>query len=310
MADGLQQRDSMDYSPKKLVRKIESCVFRNALNEEERAQKTLYLLRTRDYQIAFLEKRVAELEAAAAELHEIAIQQSLKSTSMKIHSKTSTDVCKSEKSCKTENDDETDDKSDPYMSSNDTLPKDNSNENYHVDNRVSVPCLKLSKSSMSNSEKEIFSTAIDFDIEKMKYLPLDTSFSFSNDDSEKTIEADEKSVNCSSETVTKVVNNPRTTVDNREMIEGDSEKKSVIICENKSDRRSSSTTSVEKNKEKVAADNDRKKCINLPKGSSSVPWIRAKQCYRKKLRGFELKAGRRFKELSGADGHVNFPAFG
>ncbi|CAK9804514.1 hypothetical protein ANTPLA_LOCUS4086 [Anthophora plagiata] len=283
----------------------------NALNEEERAQKTLYLLRTRDYQIAFLEKRVAELEAAAAELHEIAIQQSLmKSSSMKIHSKTSTDVCKSEKSCKTENDDETDEKTDPYMSSNDTLPKDNSSENIHipVDNRVTVPRLKLSKSSTSNSEREIFSTAIDFDVEKMKYLPLDTSFS--NDDSEKTIEADENNVNCSNETITKVVNNRRTTMDNREMIEGDSEKKSVIICENKSDRRSSSTTSMEKNKEKVAADSDRKKCINLPKGSSSVPWIRAKQCYRKKLRGLELKAGRRFKELSATDGHVNFPAFG
>ncbi|CAK9824991.1 hypothetical protein ANTRET_LOCUS3077 [Anthophora retusa] len=310
MADGLQQRDSTDYSPKKLARKIESCIFRNALNEEERAQKTLYLLRTRDYQIAFLEKRVAELEAAAAELHEIAIRQSLKSSSMKIDSKTSTDVCKSEKSCKTDNDDETDDKSDPYMSSNDTLPKDNSNENDHVDNRVSVPCLKLSKSSTSNSEKEIFSTAIDFDTEKMKYLPLDTSFSLSNDDSEKTIEANEKSVNCSNETVMKLVNNPKKTEDSREMIEGDSEKKTVIICENKSDRRSSSTTSVGKNKDKVAADNDRKKCINLPKGSSSVPWIRAKQCYRKKLRGLELKAGRRFKELSVADGHVNFPAFG
>ncbi|XP_017789036.1 PREDICTED: uncharacterized protein LOC108571491 [Habropoda laboriosa] len=312
MADGLQQRDPTDCSPRKLMRKIESCIFRNALNEEERAQKALYLLRTRDYQIAFLEKRVAELEAAAADLHEIVIQQTSRASSITVRNKTSSD--KNEESCKTENDDETDEKTDPYVSSNDNLQKNNVNGNCDVTvgNRVFVPRLKLSKSSTSNSGREIFSTAIDFVVEKKKCLTPDTTFSFSNENSEKTIEKDEKfrekSVNHASETKEKIVNNRKTVEDLKEkkMVQKESE----IVCENKSDKKSSSTVSMEKNKENVLVASDRKKYNNLPRSSSSVPWIRAKHCYRKKLRGSELKTGRRFKELPVGDGHMNFAAFG
>ncbi|XP_035733013.1 uncharacterized protein LOC118446455 [Vespa mandarinia] len=101
-----QQYQTIIESPRSLAKKIESCIVRNALDEECRAQKALNLLEARDRRIAFLEKRVAELEKAAIGMHTISLHAS--STLSSLDDPTNKDafysITQSEQSMKLEND--------------------------------------------------------------------------------------------------------------------------------------------------------------------------------------------------------------
>ncbi|XP_076749059.1 uncharacterized protein LOC143422370 [Xylocopa sonorina] len=173
-----QPRNSRQCSPRKLARKIESCIFRNALDEEERAQKALYLLQARDRRIAFLEKRVVELEGAAANLHELALRGSSRAASSKVNEEIVSSFCTSEKSCETRIMDKCNDS---------TMNRDSV-----TNDRLSVPRLRLSKSSTSTSERDIFATAIDFALEKRKRFASNTTVSSENSASSKLSGRNEK----------------------------------------------------------------------------------------------------------------------
>ncbi|XP_076231360.1 uncharacterized protein LOC143177371 [Calliopsis andreniformis] len=168
---GQHRCSSMECSPTSLARRIEGCILRNAWDEEQRAQKALFLLKTRDRRIAFLEKRVAELEDIAANLHEVTLRHSSRVSTLGREKEAVSDFTRSEKSLKTN--EETDERTTDCDASNiESFDKRaNRDCDTSTENEVSVPCLNLSKSSASNSEKDIFSTpAIDFTLEQKDHV--------------------------------------------------------------------------------------------------------------------------------------------
>ncbi|XP_076230769.1 uncharacterized protein LOC143176966 [Calliopsis andreniformis] len=78
------------------------------------------------------------------------------------------------------------------------------------------------------------------------------------------------------------------------------------MSENNVDKKGASVSTKIKEGEDRSVSYIKQQWSNLPRTSSSVPWIRAKHSFRKKLRGYELKAGRRVEELPAGDGNPTF----
>lgn len=129
-----------------------------------------------------LEKRVAELEDTAANLHEITLRNSSASSILERNDRIDPDFPRGEKSFKTDNRDVANDKSND-ISSGSNSTRENFVEGLEKDgdttmnSEMSIPCLDLSKSSVSDSERDIFSTAIDFVMENRKCFTSNTSYS-------------------------------------------------------------------------------------------------------------------------------------
>lgn len=269
--------------------------FRNALDEEQRAQKALYLLQARDRRIALLEKRVAELEDAATNLHELTLRNSsrgstLDSTSEKVRSY-------NEASCKSECDFE--DVNSTGRGGNVARGPREDRESA-ANGRVSVPCLDLSKSSESASD--IFSTAIDFVMEKSKCFPSNTSFSVEEEATERE-EFNEGENLGNSKSEVKIAGSSSNVGSSRKEDSGG-------VGGNRSEFENKNKDCVGmggRSEEKVRGNKYQRS--NFPRLTSSVPWIRAKHSFRKKLRGYELKTGKRIKDVSYGDGHLAFAAF-
>ncbi|XP_017760152.1 PREDICTED: uncharacterized protein LOC108550797 [Eufriesea mexicana] len=288
MPDDLQTCNPIVCSPRRLAKKIESCILRNALEEEQRAQKALYLLQARDRRIALLEKRVAELEDAAANLHEITLRNSSASSILERKDRIVPDFSRGEKSFKMDN---RDGKSDTTVNS-----------------EMSIPCLELSKSSVSDSERDIFSTAIDFVLENRKCFTSNTSFSNEEVTSEK---------------VTGREKFPDENLDRKSMAEVRakySEKKKMDrkeivtlkeVMRGKENTKGHGLTLMGKSEEKFRdVLSDKKQELNCPRISSSVPWIPTKNSFRKKLRGFEVRNGKKMElVLLPGDGDSTFATF-
>ncbi|KAK1128145.1 hypothetical protein K0M31_003630 [Melipona bicolor] len=255
---------------------------KNALDEEQRAQKALYLLRARDRRIAFLEKRVAELEDVAGNLHEeVTLRNSSRSSILERGGEpVVSDFSRSGRSSRTGNCDDTGERSNSNLEDVDSTRFDD------VGSSRGLPTLRLSPSS---SSRDISSTAIDLLLEKRKRFASDVEDAARKDpdpdrksatkaetaDSEKFVDIDEKS--------------------NREGClsrDGDG-------CENEIRKGECLTVSVGK-----GSSCDKRRGSSFPRMSSSVPWIRARHGFRKKLRGCELKNGKRMKELSSGDGQT------
>lgn len=177
------------------------------------------------------------------------------------------------------------------------------------ENQVSVPSLKLSKSSTSNSEMDIFSTpAMDLILERRKYLATNERVSNRDQILEKVTKAEklaENIVGSKSESKLKTVNNQRAfDVDKNDAAEGQGGK---VACWSNVEEKGGASVTVRKCDGHKSKKQQR---ASMPRTSSSVPWIRAKHSLRKKLRGFELKTGRGAGELPAGDGHLTFAAFG
>ncbi|XP_033358692.1 uncharacterized protein LOC117238144 [Bombus vosnesenskii] len=325
MPDDPHSRSPAECSPRSLARKIESCIFRNALNEEQRAQKALYLLQAQDRRIAALQKRVAELEDVATNLHEFTLRNSSSVSTSERKKEIVADISRSDRSSKTGNYNDTEDKIEYNLDDISSMRED---PDTTVSGVVSVPRLELSKSSVSNSERDIFSTAIDFVLEKRKCFISNTSFSNEEDTSQKVTEREEKfhedlcNPDCKSETKVVAVNSKKA-IDVNENSNEKTESKErkmdrrqgVIInrevhCESKIKETNSLVISAGRSEEKIPdVSYDKKYRSNFPRISFSVPWIRAKHSFRKKLRGCELKTGRGTKKLPSGVGSQTFAPF-
>lgn len=276
--------------------------FRNALDEEQRAQKALYLLQARDRRIALLEKRVAELEDAATNLHELTLRNSSRGSILELDSVASGKA----RSCKSECDFDVDSTGrggirEDLRRGGGGEEEDRCEPSSMMNGRVSIPCLDLSKSSESASD--IFSTAIDFVMEKSKCFPSNTSFSVEEEGTERD-ELNENLGNrvAESRSETKLGASSGNVVGRREDEEG---------VGNRGESKNKDCMGW-RSEEKVRAASicNKYQRSNFPRLTSSVPWIRAKhKSFRKKLRGYELKAGKRIKDASYGDGHLAFAAF-
>lgn len=235
------------------------------------------------------------------------------------------DFSRSDRSSKTGNYNDTEDKIEYNLDDISSMRED---PDTTVSGEVSVPRLELSKSSVSNSERDIFSTAIDFVLEKRKCFISNTSFSNEEDTSQKATEREEKfhedlcNPDCKSETKVAAVNSKKAIAVNENSNEqtGSKERKmdrrrGVIVnrevdCESKIKEANGLVISAGRSEEKISDVSYDKKCgSNFPRMSSSVPWIRAKHSFRKKLRGCELKTGKGTKELPFGVGSQTFAPF-
>lgn len=296
------------------------------MNEEQRAQKALYLLQAQDRRIAALQKRVAELEDVATNLHEFTLRNSSSVSTTERKKELVADFSRSDRSSNTGNYNETEDKIEYNL---DDISSMRGDPDTTVSDEVSVPRLQLSKSSVSNSERDIFSTAIDFVLEKRKCFISNTSFSNEEDISQKVTEREEKfhedlcNPDCKSETKVVAVNSKKAIDINENSNEKTESKerkvdrgRGVILnrevcCENKIKEAGGLVVSAGRSEEKIPGVSYDKKCgSNFPRMSSSVPWIRAKHSFRKKLRGCELKTGKGTKELPSGVGSQTFAPFG
>lgn len=272
------------------------------MDEEQRAQKALYLLQARDRRIALLEKRVAELEDAATNLHELTLRNSsrgsmLDSTSEKVRSY-------NEASCKSEcyfDDVNSTGRGENAMRGGTREDRDDPAMN----GRVSVPCLDLSKSSESASD--IFSTAIDFVMEKRKCFASNTSFSMEEEVTEREEFNDGENLGNSKSEIKMAGVGSGSNVESGSGRKEDSVGGRNLVCENKNKKKNCVGM---RSEEKVrGASCNKYQRSNFPRLTSSVPWIRAKHSFRKKLRGYELKTGKRIKDVCYGDGHLAFAAF-
>lgn len=231
------------------------------------------------------------------------------------------DLTRSEKSLRTdeESDDESVDRGlSNIESTRDSFDKKLCGDRESSENQVSVPCLNLSKASTSNSEKDVFSTPmIDF-ILGGKRLASDVYTSNKDQIFEKMTEKEDKFIKkCLalwSESKDKTVNNQRTCGDDEK--DSSREKDTLgtalriiekAVSENNVDKKGASVLKKNSERKDRSAWGVKRQRSNLPRTSSSVPWIRAKHSYRKKLRGCELKPGRRVEQPAG-DGHLAFAA--
>lgn len=135
--------------------------YRNAWEDECRAHKALILLKARDKKIAYLEKRVFELENATTQMHTLYLQGSQTMSSMEISDKErcighyQSDKVFDVKDNKTESDVS----SKNLLSESRTSSSDEKNLPFSTSNLSHpVPTLKLLASSTSNSEKDVYST--------------------------------------------------------------------------------------------------------------------------------------------------------
>ncbi|KAG7197950.1 hypothetical protein KM043_016187 [Ampulex compressa] len=130
--------------------------YRDALEEERRAEKALFLLKARDRRIAYLEKRVAELDKTAASLHAISLRSS--STFSNVNGPdedASYEIARSEKSGELNDDDVS-----VEVINGDSIYHDFDQDRRFVsDTPPRIPRLNLSKSSTTSSNKEVFSSA-------------------------------------------------------------------------------------------------------------------------------------------------------
>lgn len=255
------------------------------MDEEQRAQKALYLLQARDRRIALLEKRVAELEDAATNLHELTLRNSSRASVLELSCSDST-CGKGGGGNYNGGAADLDDLDDV----NSSIRGDGTREQGH---RVSVPCLHLSKSSGSASD--VFSTAVDFVMEKRKCFASNTSFE------EEVTERGESG--CLDE-------NSRSEV----KVGGSGDEEQQLLHSSgrgkKKRKKKDCCVGMGRSEEKVrgVSWNRHHQRPSLPRLTCSVPWIRAKHSFRKKLRGYEPKTGKRTKK-DYRDGRLPFAAF-
>lgn len=258
---------------------------RNALEEECRAQKALNLLEARDRRIAYLEKRVAELEETAIGMHTMSLRAS--STLSSFDDPTYKDVAfynvtQSEQSIKFEND----------HKNLDSSSVEQDRRGYDKIQRISIdrtkiPELKLS-SRMSNADKEIFSTpALD-----MTYRKSASNCHYSDG---KDIVTNEMRSRSFGENISDYVNDESTIAN---------EKRSTFVFNVDIEKRSTSEkdeAKFQRRKYEEITHMIRPKSRNcstffFPSGvSSSVAWMRTKRNFRKKNRPFAARVRRQQK---------------
>nr|KAF7425303.1 hypothetical protein H0235_007741 [Vespula pensylvanica] len=251
----------------------------NALDEECRAKKALNLLEARDRRIAFLEKRVAELEETAIGMHTMSLRAS--STLSSLDDPTNKDayysITQSEQSVKLENDYKNLD-----SSSNEHDQAYDQSQRFSM-NQTMVPNLKLS-SSTSYTDKEIFSTpALDMTYQKISnYLYVGSSDISTN------YEMKSRSI---SETIRDYRNETSPIEDNRSTFV------SNIDIEKRSKKKDELKFHSQKNEEITYMLPKSRNCnTGFPsKVSSSVAWIRTKRNFRKKIRPFATRVKRQQK---------------
>ncbi|XP_033226071.1 uncharacterized protein LOC117178747 isoform X2 [Belonocnema kinseyi] len=148
-------------TPRTITKQIESYIAKNAWEDECRAHKALILLKARDKKIAYLEKRVFELENATTQMHALYLQRSQTMSSMEISNKES---CigryQSNKVFDVQdNKTESDVSSKNLLSDLRNSSSDEKNLPFSTSNLLHpVPTLKLPALSTSNSEKDVYST--------------------------------------------------------------------------------------------------------------------------------------------------------
>ncbi|KAL2730100.1 centrosomal protein of 290 kDa-like, partial [Vespula maculifrons] len=251
----------------------------NALDEECRAKKALNLLEARDRRIAFLERRVAELEETAIGMHTMSLRAS--STLSSLDDPTNKDayysITQSEQSIKLENDYKNLD-----SSSNEHDQAYDQSQRFSM-NQTMVPNLKLS-SSTSYTDKEIFSTpALDMTYQKISnYLYVGSSDISTN------YEMKSRSI---SETIRDYGNEKSPIEDNRSTFV------SNIDIEKRSKKKDELKFHSQKNEEITYMLPKSRNCnTGFPsRVSSSVAWIRTKRNFRKKIRPFATRVKRQQK---------------
>lgn len=249
------------------------------MDEECRAKKALNLLEARDRRIAFLEKRVAELEETAIGMHTMSLRAS--STLSSLDDPTNKDayysITQSEQSVKLENDYKNLD-----SSSNEHDQAYDQSQRFSM-NQTMIPNLKLS-SSTSYTDKEIFTTpALDMTYQKISnYLYVGSSDISTN------YEMKSRSI---SETIRDYGNEKSPIEDNRSTFV------SNIDIEKRSKKKDELKFHSQKNEEITYMLPKSRNCnTGFPsRVSSSVAWIRTKRNFRKKIRPFATRVKRQQK---------------
>ncbi|XP_046742379.1 uncharacterized protein LOC124409032 [Diprion similis] len=163
MAHGKSRCHLAVESPRTITKRIETYVTRGAREEERRAKKALLLLKARDQQILLLEKRVAQLENAAADMHAITsqVQMSSPQTSdnasyLSIAQGSSTSLDSQENSDNFVRGRNSEENLNQLIRDKLELEETKTGERHPV----LVPSLKLSILPPSDSENEVFSTPV------------------------------------------------------------------------------------------------------------------------------------------------------
>lgn len=242
-------------------------------------------MKARDRRIAVLEKRVAELQNLADNIHELSLRKSSSILNPERDKEAASDF-RSERSSKT--DDETE-KSYSNFSNIENLSKTLDEDCDTVsESQITVPRLKLSKSSLSNSERDIFSTATNFLVEGRKCSASSVCVSGKDQSFEKVAVQKDKSSK-------EIVDSKRETkvggLNEQEKIDG--------VEKFLSEEKKGGSVMFMKNVEGKL----RKRC-SFPRTSASVPWIRARHSFRRKLRNLELRSGKRVEKLPVGDGRA------
>ncbi|KAI4493635.1 hypothetical protein M0804_001811 [Polistes exclamans] len=279
------QYQTVSESPRSLAKKIESCIVRNAFDEECRAQKALNLLKARDRRIAYLEKRVIELEETAISMHAMSLRASSTLSNL-VDLPNDKDafynISQSERTMKHCND---------YKNSN-TLNKDDRQayieQRKSLTNQTKVPNLILS-SNTSCTDKEIFTTS------SLNWTNRQNSNYFYVDNSNISTNVKLNEIN---DRTTKVIIRDDTV--NENYLPED--KKSTLILTDV-DKGSSKKNDVKflgenKKENKHVVSNSRNYYTEFPiRVSSSVAWLRTKRNFRKKkIRPFVVRARRQQKD--------------
>ena len=241
---------------------------------------------------------MAELEDVAGNLHEFTLRNSSRASILERGRETIvSDFSRCGRSSRTGNCDETGERSTCNLEDVDSTQRDDVGSSQEDRNSgVPVPRLSLSKSSTSSSPRDILSTAIDFVLEKRKRFTSDASFSNVEDASRKGGLYEARDPDRKTETKVETANSEKFVDIDKKNREGDSGRDN---CENKIRKGKYLTVSVGKGEERAyrGSSCDKRRGSSFPRMSSSVPLIRARHNFRKKLRGCELRNGKRMKEL-------------
>lgn len=234
---------------------------------------------------------MAELENATEAIQEISLRNSSRTSTLDPDRDTTSDITQSETSRKTDEE---------ILGNSGTTRNGIAKTVEDCDSssqRLSVPSLELSKSSITNPE-DVFSTpAADFVLEKKKYFtrlfnenrdfaqPTKSNKAFSKTFIAKS-ETNLKAKSSEHKFDEKKVSSGQSGSDKSE--EAGSEKVSIDNLDERIDEKKW------KNKTSASASRVNRQRSRIPRTASSVPWIRAKHgsSFRKKLRGFELRSGR------------------
>lgn len=276
----------INYRDKVLLYVIFIRRSRNALDEECRAQKALDLLEARDRRIAYLEKRVAELEETAIGMHTMSLRAS--STLSSFDEPTYKDVAfysvtQSEQSIKFENDNKNHESSSVERKDLRRYDKIQRISN----DRTTIPELKLS-SRTSNTDKEIFSTPV-LDMTYRKSAP-NCRYSDGND----IVTNEMRSRSIESDNVRDYVNDG-SKIGNK--------KGSTFVFNADVRNRTTSKKDRAKFRRRMYEEithtirpKSRNRSTVFPSGvSSSVAWMRTKRNFRKKNRPFAARVRRQQK---------------